>query len=1652
MISNTTHPTSVLEDPRSEPLERFLGAPMDVGRFLSLAIGIAVALGKVHQRGFIHKDIRPGNILLNSASGELHLTGFGGASRLLRERKSPDPPESIAGTLPYMAPEQTGRMNRSIDSRSDLYSLGITYYQMLTGRLPFTASDPMEWVHSHIARKALAPSELSKTVPAPITAIVMRLLAKSPEERYQTAAGVESDLQRCLAAWQTQAHIDEFPLGEYDVPDRLLIPEKLYGRSRETELLLASFDRVVRRGTPELVLVSGYSGVGKSSFVHELHEVIVPPRGLFASGKFDQYKRDIPYAALAQAFQSLVRPLLGRNATDLEIWRSAFSEALGPNGLLMVDLIPELKLIVGEQPPVPELSPQDAQSRFHMVFRRFIGVFARAEHPLALFLDDLQWPDAATLDLLEDLLTRADLRHLLLIAAYRDNEVGPSHPLTRKLEAIRSAGASMQEIRLAPLSIKDFEQLLGDCLHCKTERVAALAQLIHAKTAGNPFFAIQFVTALAEERILTFDRSERRWSWDPNRIHAKGCGDSVTDLVVEKLNRLSGESREALQRLACIGNSADIAVLSIVLETSEDEAHANLWEALRLGLVSRSEGSYMFVHDRVREAVYGLLPEKSRAEVHLRIGRLLNENIPLEKREETIFEIVSQLNRGAALVSSREEREQIAELNLLAGKRAKSSTVYASALTFLIAGEELLAQDRRERSHDLLFQLELNRAECEFLSGDPTSAAERLSILSTRAVGRPDQAAVTCLRMALYTTINQPVHSIEIGLKFLRAGGLEWSLHPTNEAVGTELARMMQLLGERAIEALIDLRRMDDPECLATVAVLAEMTGPSFFADHNLFSLVILHIANLSVAHGNCDVSPLAYALLNIVLGVDLGDYQSGIRFGQLGCDLVDNRRLDRFKARVYITFGTWCVPWAKPLALGQPVLRKAINLAHSAGDLTFEGYGRLGLMANMMSAGLPLADAQQEAEDGLAFARKARFGLVADCFLEVLLLIRELRGLPIADGLFEEPWQDRIWFEQHLREGGASLAAASVRYWTHRLQACFFADANDGAIAAAGKASDFLWSARAYQTLAEYHFYSALALACNTDAVPIEQLQRQVGEIEAHRWEIANWAKGYPPNYAHKAALIAAEVARLESRELHAERLYEEAIRLARDNGFIQDEALAHERAAGFYAARGFETISNAYLQNARSCYIRWGADGKVRLMDLKHPQIVPHPVQVASEPVLGTSVGQLDLATVVKVSQAVSGEIEFHRVIEILMETALAHAGAERGLLILPRGAEMSIEAEAITAEASVVVRRLKKPITPSVLPESVFHLVMRTKDSVLVDDATGQEPFSADDYVRRNNSRSLLCLPLMRQGVLGGLLYLENTLTSHAFTPERTALLEVLASQAAISLENTRLYSDLQEREAKVRGLQTELAHANRVETMGQLSASIAHEIKQPVAAMVTNAQAALRWLAEPLDTQEAREALARIVRDGDRAANVVGRIRALFKKAPPRRDDLEINDAIQEVIALIHGEVVKGRVSLRSQLVEGLPLVQGDRVQLQQVVLNLIINAVEAMSGIGEDLRELVITTATAGSGHVLVTVQDSGPGLSSTGLEQVFDAFYSTKPGGLGIGLSICRSIIEAHGGRLWASANVPRGASFHFTLPVWSSTTPPSAIIPTRSL
>jgi hypothetical protein len=582
--------TLLLEDPGGDLLVQSIGRPWELAPFLRTAIALARALGQLHERGFVHRDVKPANVLVDIAAGRAWLSGFGIASRLSRERRSPEPLGVISGTLAYMAPEQTGRMNRSVDSRSDLYSYGVTLYEMLTGVLPFEASDPMGWVHCHIAKQPPPVGQRAPGVPQQVAAIVEKLLAKSAEDRYQTAAGIEFDLRLCLEAWESHRTIDSFPLQSHDASDRLLVTERLYGREAEIETLLASFERVVRLGTTQLVLVSGYSGVGKSAAVSELHKVLAPSRGQFAFGKADHYKRDIPYATLAQAFQGLVRQLLGKDDREVSHWRASLLQALGGNGQLIVSLIPELALIIGDSPPVPDLAPKDAQGRFQLVFREFVGVFARAEHPLALFLDDLQWLDTATLDLLEHLVTHPDVRHLLLIGAYRDNEVGPSHPLVRTLASIRKAGPPIQEIVLAPLTPNDLAQLVSDSLHCETASAYPLAQVVHEKTDGNPFFAIQFLLALADERLLAFDHDRALWTWDLPGIGAKENTDNVLDLMTAKMRRLAKPTQRALGEFAYLGSAAEVDTLTLVLGGSQEEIHWALWDAARAGLVCRVEG------------------------------------------------------------------------------------------------------------------------------------------------------------------------------------------------------------------------------------------------------------------------------------------------------------------------------------------------------------------------------------------------------------------------------------------------------------------------------------------------------------------------------------------------------------------------------------------------------------------------------------------------------------------------------------------------------------------------------------------------------------------------------------------------------------------------------------------------------------------------------------------------------------------------------------------------------------------------------------------------------------------------------------------------------------------------------------------------------
>ena len=1993
------HVMLLLEDRGGEPLERLLAAPMEIGTFLRIAAGAAAALSKAHERRLVHKDIKPANIFVNAPDGLTRLTGFGFASRLVRERQGPEPPEVLAGTLAYMAPEQTGRMNRSIDSRADLYALGVTFYRMLTGTLPFSAADPMQWVHCHIARKPPPPAEVRPGVPGSLSDIVMKLMAKTAEERYQTAAGLRDDLRRCLLEWERDGRIDPFPLGRRDLPDQFLIPEKLYGRELELDGLLAAFARVVETGAPELVLVAGYSGVGKSSVVNELHKALVSPRGLFASGKFDQLKRDIPYRTLAQAFRGVVRSLLGGSDAELAGWRGRLKDALGPNARLIVDVIPELALVIGEQPPLPEIEPRQEKGRFQLTFRRFIGVFATAERPLALFLDDLQWSDSATLDLVENLLTQDDVRSLLLLGAYRDNEIGPGHPLTHKLEAMRRSGAKLSEIKLAPLTIDTVARLIADALSCSPERARPLAELVHAKTAGNPFFALQLLHVLADEGLLSFDHAAGRWSWNLDRIRAKGYADNVAELTVGNLARLPDETRKALQQLSCIGAVADVATLAIALGTPPDEVHAALQEALRAELIERLPNAYKFIHDRVQEAAYSLIPEAERAAAHLRLGRLLLAKTPSDKRNEAIFDIVHHLNSGAALIDSPVERGRLAELNLVAGKRARASAAHAAALAYFAAGSSLLAQGRWRTQYELAFELERLRAECEFLTGELSAAERRLSSLSQRARGWRDLAIVACLRVNLLTALDRREESVEIGLQFLRSLGGAWSPRPSAEETQEEYRRLWNLVGARAIGSLIDLPLMQDPVGQAKMDVLATLLPPALFTDENLLCLIAARMANVSLEQGNTDGSCLAYVWLGLVLGPRFDRYPAGFEFGRLGVDLLERRGLQRFRARVYLDYSHVVNPWMTHAREGPALARRAFDAANEIGDLTFAAYSACNLISAMLAAGEPLQDIQGEAERLLEFTRAAHYDLIAGIIAGQLALVLALRGV--------EPSFDQHRFEGRSdeRSGGAvALAWRLVR----KLQNLFFADDPSSAIAAARQVETLLWTIPSHLEVAEYHFYAALARAAAAETASGEARDGLVEELKAHHALLGFWAGNCPENFENRAALVGAEIARIEGREIEAMRLYERAIRSSRANGFVHNEALANELAGRFYAKGGYERIARTYLQDAYDDYLRWGAEGKARRLQRLYPQLgtSEHPPAVTSA--IGAPLELLDLATVIKVSEAISSEVVFDKLIDMLMRTAIEQAGAERGLLILAGPSGLKIAAQAATRGQAVEVR-LRDDLAPGdSLPESMLHYVQRTLETVILDDAALESAFAGDPFIRAHRPRSVLCLPLAKQGRLVGVLYLENNLASGVFAPARIAILKLIASQAAIAVENTRLYRELAQRQARIRRLvdsnivgiffwkldgrileandaflsvvgydradldsgrlswremspvewldrdereripelkatlqlqpfekefrrkdgsrvpvligvtlidehseegvafvldlserkraeetlrrseaylaaaeslakigswawkpddneithwsqgryslfgfdpaagvpsleamlerihpedrdrwlestmsvarggeatldfrialpdgairhihaighpvlnhsgkvseiigaaidvteqkqaqnalreseeqwkavfennptmyfmidpeawrilsvnpfgaeqlgyaaheltgqpidvlfhaedrefarankikcleqlgrtlswelrkvrkdglviwaretgramlvknrpvvlivseditetkraaaalrdmEIQLARANRLESLGQLTASIAHEVNQPIGATLSNAQAAIRWLSrDPPNVDEVVQALGRIVRDAARAGDVVHRVRELTKKSPPRDEHVDINDVIREVIDFTRSEAAKNGVSVETEFASDLPLVLGDRVELQQVILNLTLNAVEAMSGVSGRPRSLQIATRR-NEGEALVSVRDTGPGLPPDVQENLFKAFFTTKPTGLGLGLSICRSIVEARGGRMSASANSPHGAVFQFTLP-----------------
>jgi predicted ATPase/signal transduction histidine kinase len=1403
-------PALVLEDFGGESLDHILAGPMDVALFLRLGVAAAGALADVHRHGIVHRDIKPSNLIARVDSGETKIADLGIASAPgLAPNRDPGaaPPVHaealIEGSLPYMSPEQTGRMNRTVDERSDLYALGVTFYEMLSGHLPFKAKDPVEWIHCHLAREPAPLFRVAAHVPEALSAMVMKLLAKRPEERYQTAAGLLYDLRACQQQHDRAGVIDLFELGSRDAADTFQIPRKLYGRAEPAHRLRAALQSVAETGQAGLVLVSGYSGIGKSSLVQELEAPVVAGGGLFLAGKFDQYQRDVPYSTIARAFREHVVTLLGDGDEAVTRLRGRLDATLGPNADLIVRMFPELERVLGPRPTPPGLPRSEEETRFHGAFRGLLSVLTEGGRTLVLFLDDLQWSDSASLRLLTRVLAHPDTPGVLTVGAYRDNEVYASHPLMLALDELRRAGITPTDLVLGPLSPEETTALVADTVHSDLDAARPLAELVHAKTAGNPFFVIQFLTVLHDEGLIRAVPL-RGLVWDVATIRELGFTDNVVDLMTRKLERLAPGPLELLKTAACIGNTVDVATLSIVRSTSPAETEAQLESAIDEGMIVLRRGAYRFLHDRVQQAAYSLIPQERRAEVHLSIGRLLladraagaQDQQAQEDQAETegasLFDVANHLNLGAHLMTDAGERRALAALNLEAGRKAKASTAYASAVRYFEAGLSL--QVSWESDYALAYGLHFERAECLYLLGRFDEAEVAFARILARTDVTLDRAAVFQLEVDLFTSQIALDKAVDAAVRGLAELGVPLRAHPTDEELAATADRVWRTLASRTPDELLDLPLMTDPQMRAALGILAVLFGPSHSVHPNLPFVVYANMVEISLRHGNTDASALGYAYFGMALGPKFGRYREGYAFGKLGYDLAEKHGFLAYKSKLNLIFGDCIAPFSKPLQGALDYLDVAFRTAVETGDLTFACYCCNHIVFDRLLLGEPLGDVYRESLRRFEFARKANFDASCRIITDIQLYILAMRGMA-PEALREQGDFD-------VREFDAQMDAYPwpiIRCWHFIMRVCarYMLGDVEGALAAGLKAREQIWTTMAHLQDPEFWFFFGLTLAAAHDgAAPHSDARaRHLEMLRAHEAKLAEWSAGCPENFEAKWALVAAELARVEGRAEEAMALYEQAIRAARRSGFVQNEGLGLELAGRFHRARGFELIGDTYLREARAAYVRWGGFGKVAALDKRYGHLAPLPEAPSKQGAQGTLALRaewLDLSSIVQASQSISSEVSLERLVETLFRIVLEQGGAQRGILVMARGGQPTIEAEAWLEELGVRTRVLPSPPLAGSkrLPVSLVTTVLKTGRRILLDDARLPHPFSQDEYVARAAPRSVLCLPVVRQAQAVGVLYLENNALTGAFTADRLAALELVAAQAAISLEIAKL----------------------------------------------------------------------------------------------------------------------------------------------------------------------------------------------------------------------------------------------------------------------
>lgn len=1367
---------------------------------LELAAGAARALAAVHRHGLVHRAVVPGCFV--TAGATVRITGFDRARPLapgvLPRREIV---AGIEGALPYLSPELTGRVNRAVDRRSDLYSLGVVLYELFTGALPLEADDPLEWVHCHVARVPPAMRTRRPALPQALDDFVMRLLSKRPEDRYQSAAGVAADLDRCLADLEATGKVASFALGEHDVRDVFAVPEKLYGRAAERDALDAAFARVAAGEGSELVLVAGPAGIGKSTLVRALREPVTQARGAFGAGAVDIQSHDVPYLAFIQAFGELVQQALAEPPERLEALRARLREAVGRHGALVCELVPRAELLLGTCPAVAELPLTEAQRRLHRVLGATLDAFA-AERPVVLFVDDLQWADAASIRLLEHLAhsRRAgeDGVRLLVVAAYRDDELETGHPLALAIPDLVAMAGPVQ-LRLEPLAAESLRMLLAETLGATPAACAELADLVQQKTDGVPYFVLQFLHALHRRGLLTVDPFAGGWRWDLAEIAAAEVTDNVVDMMTQRLRRLPDATQVAVQTAACLTERVGLETLATAAGLEPRAAEEATWDALRARLLIEREGTFRFSHDRVREAALGSIPEAERASRHLDIARRLLADADGDPPEDLVFAIASQLNAGRELITDPEERYAAARLNLRAGTRAMQAAALRSAARYLRHGIAVLPADAWDVDPRLTFDLHLASARCEHAGGDMQETERLVEILSTRASEPMDIAAAAHLRVETLLARSRAAEAAEAGVAALTRLGVTLSADPTGDDTQAALDEIWQVLGDRSIAWLLDLPPAEDPRVIAATSIFGPvMTSAFLAARQELGVLLMIEGVRLSIEYGNTPVSPLLHALLGSMVGARFGMYEVGREYMHAAHARLETLQNDVLAAQtgIYVGLGS---TWTDAYEACLPLLRSGREYGMRVGDLAHVAFCAFFVVDLRLAAGEPLDDVLRECDTQLPFADEMKLPDHRDAILIVERAVRSLRGETSALGEYTDGTFDDAAFQERWRT--IRLPYFHALDWAHREMVRVIAHQPEEALAAAEAFDGLVWAVAYNPVLGLEQVWGALARAIAWDGASAERREELRARIASALEQLEAWAHHAPANFEPHARLVRAELARIDGRHEDAVLGYEQAIASARAAGRLHFEALSWERTGRHNLARGVTSLGHACLREAREGWARWGAHAKVAALDEEFPTLRRGTGLGA-----GTDTG-LDMLAVARGSQAISGELDLEELPMTLLRIAVEAAGAQAGRLLLAEGDDPQVVAVAEVQAGEIRVRR--PPTGTDIdLPRGVTDYVSRTGERVLLTDARTDPTFGADPVIAARGIRSLLCQPILRDGKLLGMLVLEHGLVDHAFTSGRLTAVEILAAQAAISVETARLYRDVHE-EVRIRRMtETEL----------------------------------------------------------------------------------------------------------------------------------------------------------------------------------------------------------------------------------------------------